>query len=97
MAEFLIELYVSCLDGDAVSRDECRAREAAAALTAEGTRVRFLRSIYVPEDETCFFLYRAGSIDAVREAARRAALSYEHVAETARTRLPSHRHETRST
>ena len=85
MAEFLIELYVSCLDGDAVSRDECRAREAAATLTAEGTRVRLLRSIYVPEDETCFLLFRAGSIDAVREAARRAALSYEHVAETART------------
>ena len=83
MAEFLIELYVSGHDGDAVARDELRAREAAATLTAEGTRVRFLRSIYVPEDETCFLL-SAGSIDAAREAARRAALSYEHVAETAR-------------
>ena len=85
MAEFLIELYVSCLDGDAVGRDEQRAREAAAALTGEGTQVRFLRSIYVPEDETCFFLFRAASIDAVHEAARRASLAYEHVAETART------------
>ena len=50
MAEFLIELYVSGHDGDAVARDELRAREAAATLTAEGTRVRFLRSIYVPEE-----------------------------------------------
>jgi hypothetical protein len=85
MAEYLVELYVSCADGDAVGRDELRARNAAVELTAEGTRVRFLRSIYVPEDETCFFLYRAGSLDAVREAARRAELAYEHVAETART------------
>lgn len=85
MAEFLVELYVSCTDGDSVARDELRAREAAETLTAEGTRVRLLRSIYVPEDETCFFLYRAASIEAVHEAARRAALAYEHVAETART------------
>jgi hypothetical protein len=92
MAEFLIELYVSCLDGDAVARGERRARDAAVELTAEGTRVRLLRSIYVPEDETCFLLFRAGSIDAVREAARRAELAYEHVAETARTRPLSHRH-----
>lgn len=86
MAEFIVELYVSRADGDAVGRCELRARDAAAALTAEGTHVRFLRSIYVPDDETCFFLYRASSMENVHVAARRAELAYEHVAVTARTR-----------
>ena len=82
MAEFLVELYVSRTDPDAVGRDVERARAASAELTREGTPVRFMRSIFVPEDETCLFLFEAGSVDVVREAARRAALSYDHVAET---------------
>lgn len=82
MAEFLVELYVSRTDPEAVARDAERARAASAELTREGTPVRFLRSIFVPEDETCFFLFEAGAVDVVREAARRAALTFEHVAET---------------
>jgi len=46
----------------------------------EGIPVRFVRSVFVPEDETCFYLYEAASVDAVREAARRAALPVEAVA-----------------
>ena len=82
MAEFLVELYVSRTDPDAVGRDAERARTASAQLTREGTPVRFLRSIFVPDDETCFFLFEAAGVDDVREAARRAELSFEHVAET---------------
>ena len=82
MAEFLVELYVSRTDPDAVGRDAERARAASAELTREGTPVRFMRSIFVPEDETCLFLFEAGSLDVVREAARRAELSFDHVAET---------------
>ena len=48
----------------------------------EGIPVRFLRSIIVPEDETCLFLFEADAVDVVREAARRAELSFEHVPET---------------
>jgi hypothetical protein len=42
-----------------------------------------LSAIFVPTDETCLFLFEAASIDAVRETARRAALSFEHIAEAA--------------
>jgi hypothetical protein len=38
-------------------------------------------AIFVPEDETCFFLYEAASADAVREVVHRAALSFERVSE----------------
>ena len=81
MAEFLVELYVSRTDPDAVGRDAERARAASAELTREGTPVRFLRSIFVPEDETCFFLFEADSADAVREAQRRAAIPAGRIGE----------------
>jgi hypothetical protein len=81
VAEFLVELYVSRTDSGAVESDAARARLAAEELTREGTPVRYLRSIFVPEDETCFSLYEAASADGVREVARRAELRFEHVAE----------------
>ena len=80
MAEFLVELYVSGVDPGAVERDAERARLGAEELTREGKPVRYLRSIFVPEDETCFFLFEAASADSVREAATRAALPFERVA-----------------
>ena len=52
-----------------------RAREA----TRECERVRFLRSIYVPEDDACFFLYAGPSAQSVRAAARRAKLGVRRV------------------
>ena len=49
-----------------------------------GVQIRFLRSIFVPEDETCFHLYKAASAEDVREAARLAELPFESVAEAIR-------------
>ena len=48
----------------------------------EGIPVRLVRSVFVPEDEACFYLYEATSAEAVREAARRAALPFARFAET---------------
>ncbi len=59
-----------------------QARRASDELRREGTQVRFLRSIFVPEEDVCFYLYRAASPDAVREAASRAALSFREVTGT---------------
>ena len=81
MAEFLVELYVSRSDLLAAEKSAERARLAAEELTREGTPVRCLRSIFVPDEETCFALYEAVTADAVHEVARRAALRFEHVAE----------------
>jgi len=81
VAEFLVELYVSRADAGAIERGAQRSRLAADELTREGTPVSYLRSIFVPEDETCFLLYEAASVDAVREAARRAELRFERVSE----------------
>lgn len=83
MTEFLVELYIPRTTADAAGYAIDRVRRATVELTAEGTSIRFLHSIFVPTDETCLFLLEAESIDAVRNAARRAALSFEHIAETA--------------
>jgi hypothetical protein len=79
MEEFLVETYVARGDGAAAARGAERARDAAERLKRDGTPVRFLRSIFVPDDETCFYLYEAASAGAVEMAAAGAALRVERV------------------
>lgn len=79
MAEFLVELYLASGDTASLERSSKRARQVAELLTSEGTPVRYLRSIFVPDDETCFLMYEAGSAEAVRAAATRAELRFERV------------------
>lgn len=81
MTLFLVEIYVSRTDADAAQRFAKNARRAAEELSRAGTPVRYERSIFVPEDETCFYLYEAERADAVREAATRAGLPFERVVE----------------
>jgi hypothetical protein len=51
-------------------------------MRGDGVSVRFLRSVYVPEDETCFFLLEGESALAVAETARRAGLAFTRVEDT---------------
>jgi hypothetical protein len=82
VAEFLVELYVSEIDGPAAAESGARsARLAAEELAGEGVSVRYLRSIFVPEDEICFLLYEAARVEDVEEAVQRASLRVERVAE----------------
>jgi hypothetical protein len=57
-----------------LQRLTARARLEAERLSRDGMAVRFLRSIYLPEDDTCLFLYEGDSAEAVGEAGRRAQL-----------------------
>jgi Protein of unknown function (DUF4242) len=79
MPEFLVELYVAHDDHGAARQQAERADQAAAELTRQGRPVQCLRSIFVPEDETCFLLYEAPAIEAVEDAVRRAGLPLAHV------------------
>jgi hypothetical protein len=79
MATFLLEFYVSPT-AEAGKRGE-HARQVAEELSRQGTPVRYLRSIFVPQDETCFHLYEATSIESVRQVAERASLSCVHICE----------------
>jgi hypothetical protein len=78
MTTYLIEAYVA---GGTTADLKARARAAAAAMGEEGHVIRYLRSVLVPADETCFHLVDAVSPDAVAELARRAELPYERIVE----------------
>lgn len=58
-----------------------RARRATAEMQQNGTAIRFMRTIFVPEDDTCFCLYAALSVDDALEAARRAGIHSAGVAQ----------------
>jgi Nickel responsive protein SCO4226-like len=81
MREFIGEQYVPADDASAAAGRADAARAAADQLRCEGTRVEYVRSIFIPDDETCIHLYRADSIEAVRAAAARACLHLERIAE----------------
>ena len=70
-SQYLLELYLP----------RGNAPAGRAELTAAGAKV--LRSIVVPEDETCYLLCEAESVEAVRDAARRAGLRFERVVQVA--------------
>src|SRR5262245_37544135 len=57
MREFLAEQYLAAADFDVATGRAGAARRAAEQLTSEGTPVHFVRSIFIPEDETCLHLY----------------------------------------
>lgn len=82
MAEFLVELYMPSSQFRVVQGWMEAASTAAADVSREGEAVRYVRSIVVPEDETCFLLYEAPSIDAVRAAAEQAGLGAGRITET---------------
>lgn len=84
LGHYLVELRRPPSGWQGLQRLSARARVAAERLSAEGLPVRFLRSIFVPEKDSCFLLYEGTSAEAVGEAGRRAALEIERVAETVR-------------
>jgi hypothetical protein len=92
MAEYLVELYVA--HGDHAAAELCarRAEQASTELTQEGQAVRCVRSIFVPEDETCFLLYEATSADLVAEAVQRAGLRHEHISAATSSPMSSQPH-----
>ena len=73
-ARYLIELRSP--DGGFLDINELASRSRAACreLTAEGTPMRFLRSVFVPEDGSCLLVLEAASAESVRGAMRRAGL-----------------------
>ena len=81
MKSYLVELHLPTGGAPAVAAAGERARSAAEQLAREGIAVRCLRSVYVPEDETCLLVFEAESPDAVDRAGRRAELAYERIVE----------------
>lgn len=78
--QYLAEFYVAGVRSD-LAEIAAQARTAADQLANEGTSVRFLGAIFLPEDESFFAFYEAGSAAAVVEAGKRAELPFDRVRE----------------
>ena len=89
MPSYLVETYLPRLRRGEREERERRARSAAEELTKGTARVRFERSIHIPEDEICFFVFDAPSAREVAIAAERAALDPIRVVEATSSRKES--------
>jgi Protein of unknown function (DUF4242) len=91
--DFVVERYLPGLDRDALDRALKRLQEATEDMQREGTRIRYLGSTVVPQDEACFCQFEADSENAVVEANRRAEIpAHRIVAAVAVTRHKRRRH-----
>ena len=75
----MVERYVPGADRDAFAEAVRRAACAAAAMTAQGKPVRYLGSVYVPNEECSFCCFEACDADAVGEANRQADVAFWRV------------------
>jgi len=76
-----VETYLARGHAGERAARERRARSAADALAQEAALIRFERSIHVPEDEICFFVFDAPSGRDAALAAERAELNPIRVVE----------------
>jgi hypothetical protein len=83
---YLVETYLARGRAGERAARERRARSAAEELTDGRTRVRFDRSIYVPEDEIHFFVFDAPSGRDAALVAERAELDSIRVVEVVSSR-----------
>jgi len=81
MTVYLLESYLPGLSETDLADLVERLNDAADALSEDGLRVRYLRSTYVPEDETCFHYVEASTTSAAERFAQRAELSFDRILE----------------
>jgi hypothetical protein len=74
MPRYLLELYVP--PGQGLDAAVARAQ------LVGGGDVRYVRTMYVAEDETCFHVFEAVSREALLEAASRSGLADARITET---------------
>jgi Protein of unknown function (DUF4242) len=83
---YLLELYLRRGVSLSSAAEDARRVQAASALAGGG--LRYVRTLFVAEDETCFHVFEAPSRDAVVEAASRAGLESARVTEAAQNEEP---------
>jgi hypothetical protein len=76
---FIVERYLPGLDPEALVSALHRLERVTAEMRAEGTRVAYLGSAIVPDDEACFCHFEADSEAEVLETNRRAGLPCDRV------------------
>jgi hypothetical protein len=79
MPNYLVEVYLPQSRAHEARATGRRARAAAEQLSRDGTPIRFVRTMYLPGDEMCFYVFEAASAEVVEDASRRAELGHARV------------------
>lgn len=85
MPRYLVESYAA---SSVRAVDDARDRARRTAELDPG--IRYLRTTFLPGDETAFHLFEAPSAEALSRAGRRAALEFERIVEAVETADDDH-------
>jgi hypothetical protein len=80
--QFLVEVFVPRSRAGELAAVKERVSAATTRLSRKEADVRYLRAIYVPEDETCFYVFEASSAELVAQANALAGLRDGRILET---------------
>jgi hypothetical protein len=72
--QFLVEVFVPRSRVGELAAAEERVVQATRRLSGKGRDLRYVRAIYVPDDETCFYTFEASSADLVAQASASAGI-----------------------
>ena len=81
MATYMVERYLPGITWEGVLAGCARGRDAAVRLVDEVVGVRYVRSAFVPAEESVFCLFEGGSPEAVRRVIEAAAFPFERIQE----------------
>jgi hypothetical protein len=81
VTQFLVEVFTPRASAGDLATAQRRAMSAARRLSGADVAVRYVRSMYIPEDEICFFVFDAPSRQDVALFAQRAGLEPIRVVE----------------
>lgn len=79
MPSYLVEVYLPRSRAHEARAAGRRARAAAEKFSREGVPMRYVRTMFLPDDETCFHLFEAPAPAAVEEVSRQAALGHARI------------------
>jgi hypothetical protein len=80
--QFLVEVFVPRSRARELPASKQRVRAAVRRVARSNHEIRYVRAIYVPEDETCFYVFNAASPDLVAQVRSLAGLRDGRVVET---------------
>jgi hypothetical protein len=79
LARYLVEVTPPPGGDPDIGELATRSRAACETVSREGIPVRLLRSVFVPEDGSCLFVFEAGAEEVVRLATERAGMPVERI------------------
>lgn len=79
MAVFMVERSLKGIAIDALAGAQQAAIRTASEMTAEGTKVNYIRTTFSPEDGRCFCLFDAADAAPVKALQQRAGLPFDRI------------------